>query len=88
MSSQALFSALEDIHKQDPLRIGDTENGKLEDGILYGLSTLTNLTDVDVHCDDSRVVLNTTLGKSQRRQLGSKNVSIELHELLGIWYAE
>ncbi|KAG8183279.1 hypothetical protein JTE90_006473 [Oedothorax gibbosus] len=59
---KALFSALDDIHSLDPLRIGDSESGKLEDGIFYGLSSLTNLTDVDVKCDGGRIVLNTSLG--------------------------
>ncbi|XP_015909661.1 uncharacterized protein [Parasteatoda tepidariorum] len=57
-----LYDSLEDLHKNDPIKLGNSSSNKLEDGVLQGLSTLTNVSDLNVECEDDSLVFSTILG--------------------------
>ncbi|XP_035225800.1 uncharacterized protein LOC118198266 [Stegodyphus dumicola] len=59
---QTLYNSLQDIHEHDPLDLGNAYGNKLRDGVLRGLSSLTNVTDLDVYCNSDTVIFATTLG--------------------------
>lgn len=51
---------MQDASKQDPVSLDDAWEGRLHDGELRGLSTLSNVTDLKVFCNDDDIIVFTT----------------------------
>ncbi|GBN38524.1 hypothetical protein AVEN_270428-1 [Araneus ventricosus] len=63
-SFQMFYEALKGIQKYDPVPIGSIMDGKLQNGVFEGLSSLRNDSNINVDCDDELVVLSTVLDVS------------------------
>ncbi|CAL1267991.1 unnamed protein product [Larinioides sclopetarius] len=62
--SDMFYEALKGIQKYDPVPIGSLMDGKLQNGVFEGLSSLQNDTNINVDCDHELVVLSTVLDVS------------------------
>ncbi|XP_055950507.1 uncharacterized protein LOC129984605 isoform X3 [Argiope bruennichi] len=62
--SGIFFEVLKGMNKYDPLPIGSLIDGKLQNGLFEGLSSLKNNSNINVDCEGELIVLSTVLDVS------------------------